>query len=82
MINCKLKLEFDNNFILNIETNYIQNMESEKINFILSYYIKCHESKGCNFCCINQMKILILIDKCNITYKNYINSPCLWLKDV
>ena len=74
-INCRFKLEFDNNFILNIETNYIHNMESEMINITLSYYIKCHESKGYKFCCINQMNILILIDKCNITYKNYINSP-------
>ena len=49
-------------------------MESEKINTILSYYIKCHELKGYKFCCINQMNILILIDKCNITYRNYINS--------
>ena len=74
IIICKFNLEFDNKFILNIETNYIH-MESEKINIILSYYIKCHESKGYKFCCINQMNILILIDKCNITYKSYINSP-------
>ena len=50
-------------------------MESEKINIMLSYYIKCHESKGYKFCCINQMNILIIIDKCKITYENYINSP-------
>ena len=30
-INCSFKLEFVNNFILNVEINYIQNMESEKI---------------------------------------------------
>ena len=74
-INCKFKLEFHDNFIQNIETNYIYNVESEKINIILSYYIKYHELKGYKFCCINQMNILLLIDKCNITYKNYINSP-------
>ena len=71
--NCKFKLEFDNNFTLKIETNYIHNVESGTINTILSYYIKRHESKGYKFCCIIQMNILI--DKCNITYKNYINSP-------
>ena len=74
-INCKFTPEFDNKFILKLETTYIQNMESEKINIILSHYIKCHESKGYKFCCINQMNILIIIDECNITYKNYINSP-------
>ena len=73
-VNCKFKLKFDNNFILNIETNYIHNMESEKNNTILSYYIQSHELKGYKFCCINQMNILILIDKCNITYRNYISS--------
>ena len=73
--NYKFKLEFENNVILNIETNYIHNIESEKITNTLLYIIKCHELKGYKFCRINQMNILILIDKCNITYKNYINSP-------
>ena len=75
-INCKFELENDNNFILNIEKYYIHNMESDKINIILSWYIKCDESKGYKFCCINQINILIIIvDKCNKTYKNCINSP-------
>ena len=74
-INCKFKLEFDNNFILNIDTHYIHNVESEKINSILSFVIKNHEFMGYKFCCIKQMDILILIDRCNIRYEEYINNP-------
>ena len=79
-VNCEFKLEFDKNFILNKETNCIHNLESEKISIILSYHIKYHESKGYKFCCINQMNILILLDKCNITYKKYFNSPMLMVE--
>ena len=74
-INCRFKLEFDNNFTTNIETNYIYNIESDKINNTLTYFINCYESMGYKFCCVNQMPISILFDKCNITYKNDINSP-------
>ena len=79
-INCKFELEFDNIYILNIESNYIHNMESGKINDTLLYAIKCHELNRNKFCCINQMNIIIIIDKCNITYKNYIKSPMSILK--
>ena len=68
--NCRFKLEFDNNFTKNIETSYIHNKESEKINITLKYFINYYESTGYKFCCVNQMHISILVDKCNITYKN------------
>ena len=74
-INCRFELEFDNKLTMNTETNYIHNIEIEKINNILLYAIKCHELMGYKFCCINQMNIPILNDKCNIRYENYINNP-------
>ena len=73
-INCNFKLEFDNNFILNTETHYIHNVESEKVNSTLSFVIKNHEIMGYKFCCIKQMDISILNDRCNITYKNFIKT--------
>ena len=75
-INCKYKLEeFDNTFIAKTETRYIHKAESEKINIILSSVIKNHELMGYKFCCIKQMGILILIDRCNLTYNEYMKGP-------
>ena len=65
--NCTFKIEFDNNFIVNTETRYLHNAESEMNNIILSSVIKNHELLGYKFCCLKQMDILILIDRCNIT---------------
>ena len=73
--NRRIKLEPDNNFTMNIETNYFQNIESRKINNILLYAIKCLESMGYKLCWINQMNISVIFDKCNITFENYINNP-------
>ena len=74
-LNCKFVVKFDNNFTKIIETNYIFTIESEKMINILLYAIKWCELMGYNFCCVNQMTISILIDKCNITYEKYINNP-------
>ena len=73
-INCKFKLEFDNNFKLDIETNYIHSGEYKKNSDILSFVIKYHELIGYKLYCIKQIDILILTDRCNITYKNYIKT--------
>ena len=73
---CRFKLEFDNIFTVNVETNYTHNLEGEKINIYLLYAIKILESMGHNFSSfINQMTISILNDKCNITYESYIKYP-------
>ena len=74
IINCRFELEFDNNFTTNIEMSYIHNIDSEKIINILLFVIKCHESMGYKFCCLNPMNISIIIDKCNITNENYVNN--------
>ena len=74
-INCRFELEFDNSFEVNEETIYIYNIDSENINLIFLYAIKSYESMGYIFCNINQMTTDILIDKCNITYENYISNP-------
>ena len=60
---------------MNTETRYIHNAESEKINTILSSVIKNHELLGYKFCCIKQMDIMILIDRSNLTYNEYMKGP-------
>ena len=74
-INCEFKSEFDNNSKINIRTNYVLNIESEKINKIfLLYYIDCLELRY-KFCHINQMNINTKSDRCNMTYNRYMNNP-------
>ena len=53
-VNCEFKIEFDNNFIGNIETNYFYNMDFTTLNSYLLYYIDCFKSRGYKFCNINQ----------------------------
>ena len=71
---CKFKIEFEINFILDIDTHYIHNVKNEKNTSILSFVIKNHELMGYKYCCIKQMDFLILFDRCNITYKIYIKT--------
>ena len=59
---------------MDIETHYIHNVESEKINSTLLFVIKNHELMGYKFYCIKQMDLSILIDRCNITYKKHIKT--------
>ena len=79
-INCKFKIEFDISFTTNIETNYIHNKESEKINIILKYFINCHKSTGYKFHKINEMTIFISNNRCYMTYDNYMNLPMSMLE--
>ena len=74
-INCEFVIEFDNNFIANIQTNYFYNTDIIKINKYLFYDIDCFKSRGHKFYNINQMTINIISDKCNMKYEYYINQP-------
>ena len=74
-INCEFVLEFDNNYITNIETTYFFNIDIIDINGYLLYDIDCFKLKGYNFYNINQMTINTIFDRCGMTYFNYINSP-------
>ena len=68
-------IEFDNNFIKDLNISYRHNKEINKINQCLLYCIDVFESKGYKFSNINQMTVKTINDICNITYENYINNP-------
>ena len=74
-INCEFVVDFDNNFIANIKTNYFYNTEIININRYLIYDNECFKSRGHKFYNINQMAINIFSDRSNMTYENYINQP-------
>ena len=49
-VNSEFKTEFDTNLEIDIKTNYVLNIESEKINkSYLLYYIDCLKLKGYKF---------------------------------
>ena len=49
LVNCEFKIEFDFNFIINLETGYVLNTESEKIKIYLLSCIDCLKLKGYKF---------------------------------
>ena len=78
LINCKLVIEFDDNFIENIETEYFYNTDiiSIKRNLLYNIYqFIPRVYKACNVCNIKQMIFNTINDRCNMTYKYYKNSP-------
>ena len=62
-INCEFVVEFDNNFIANIKTNYFFNTDIININRYLLYDIDCFKSRGYKLYNINQMTINIISDR-------------------
>ena len=72
--NCQFVIEFDNNFIANIKTNYFYNTDIININNYLLYDIDCFKSRGHKVYNINQMIINTISDRCIMTYENYINQ--------
>ena len=72
---CEVVVEIHNNFIANIKTNCCYNTDFIKINIYLSYYKDCFKSRGYKFSNINQMTINIISDRCNMTYKHYMDQP-------
>ena len=72
-INCDFVVEFDDNFIANIQSKCFFNTDIVNVNLYLLYFIDCYESRG--LFNINQTTINIISDRCNMTYENYINQP-------
>ena len=68
-------IEFDKNFIKDLNISYVHNKEINKINQCLLYCFDVFESNGYNFSNINQMTIKTINDICNIIYEHYINNP-------
>ena len=74
-INYDFVIQFDNNFIANINTIYFYNTGFINENRFLLYDIDCLKSRGHKFYNINQMTIIIISYRCNMTYEHYINQP-------
>ena len=65
-----------NNFTTIIQTHYCYNMDDiTKIKSYLLYSVDCFKSRGYKNYNINQMSIKSLSDRCNMTYKSYMNQP-------
>ena len=76
LVICEFVLEFDNNFKTNTQTNYCYNMDDiTKIKIYLDNWIDCFKSRGYKNYNINEMSIKSLSDRCNMTYKYYMNQP-------
>ena len=78
LISCKLVIEFDKNFSENIETSYFYNTDiiNIKKNLLYNTYNfiprTCKPSKVCN---IKHTILKTIKDRCNMTYKYYMNLP-------
>ena len=71
-VKCLFNISFDNN-IYELDTIYVYNKESCKINIQLLFFIDMMKAEGKNFNNIIQMTIIINSDKCNMTdeYSRY-----------
>ena len=72
---CEFKMRFDNNSTRHLKTELVHNIEFEKINQTLIYYIEYLESKVYKFQNINQMSINTVSDRCNMTCEYYKHPP-------
>ena len=65
--NCEFVIEFDNNFIANIKTNFSYNTDIFNINRFLLFDDDRFKSRGHKFYNINQMTTNMNSDRCNMT---------------
>ena len=75
---CELVIEFDKNFTENLEATYFYNTDITNMKRILLYnfyHFIPRVYKACNVCIIKQTILKTINDRCNMTYKNYINLP-------
>ena len=78
LISCKLVIEFDRNSTENVETNYFYNTDiiNIKRNLLYNvYHFIPRVYKACIFCTIKHMIHKTINDRCNMTYKYYMNFP-------
>ena len=74
---CKLTfvLEFDNNSLQSIETNYRLNTDNIYMKTCLLTCIEYFILRGYKICNNNQITINSINDRCNMTYEYYISQP-------
>ena len=75
-IYCEFKIQFDNNFTLDLKTEIVHNIEFEKICQSLIYSIECFKSKGFKIHNIIQMIFITVNDRCNMKHE-YLKQPPL-----
>ena len=74
-IYCEFKTQFDKNSTIDLKTECVHNIESEKIYQSLIYSIDYHESKGYKLQNFNQMTFNTVSDRCNMIYEYYMHPP-------
>ena len=75
IIYCDCLIEFDNNFITNVATHYIYNTDITNLYEYFLHELNFHQARGYNVSNINQMAIKTIKDKCNMSYKHYMDKP-------
>ena len=75
IIVCDVLIEFDNNFTIFIEINYIYNTDIDNLYKNLLYEIDFYIDRGYKISNTNQMTIKTINDRCNMSYKHYMSQP-------
>ena len=74
-LNCEFQIEFDNNFIANIEIDYHYNKDTKNIKIFLLHYIDSCKFGGHIFNNINHLIFNTFSCICNMTYEYYTKHP-------
>ena len=73
--NGEIELEFDKNYIANIEIDYHYNKDTKNIKLYLLHSIDSCQFGGYKYNNINHLFINTLSCICKNSYENYINQP-------
>ena len=79
-IDCQFEIQFKNNISASIEINNHFNSDYINIKSFLLFYIDSCKYGNFIFDNIIHMKINTISCRCNMTYKNYMNSPMSMLE--
>ena len=79
-IDCQFQINFKNNIFAKIEINQHFNTDYINIKNYLLFYIDSCRYGNFVFDNIINMEIIMISCRCNMTYKNYMNSPMSMLE--
>ena len=74
------EIQFNNNFIQTLETNYHSNSELNNMKSYLLSFIDSFTSRGYEFCKINHITINTMNYRCDIIYGYYMKQPMHFLE--
>ena len=80
-IDCQFQIKFKDNIFAKIEINQHFNTDYINIKNYLFFYIDSCRYGNFVFDNINNLEISMISCRCNMTYKNYMNSLMLCLKE-